>query len=156
MNNLDGALKMHEKALQLSHRINDRHGIRQYLNNKGLIFEERAQFENAMNIYAECLSISKQMNEKRSICVSYCNIGYILEYQGAFTQSLKYFKRAYDLATKIGYQGFGALWPVRFMGFATSMMTFPLLTWLYLGETITLKTAVTIMLSVVIMIIQMI
>ena len=59
-------------------------------------------------------------------------------------------------ATKIGYQGFGALWPVRFMGFATSMMTFPLLTWLYLGETITLKTAVTIMLSVIIMIIQMI
>ena len=58
--------------------------------------------------------------------------------------------------TKFGYEGFGALWPVRFMGFATSMMTFPILTWLYLGETITLKTAVTIMLSVVIMIIQMI
>ena len=60
------------------------------------------------------------------------------------------------LCTKWGYIGFGNLWAVRFMGFATSMMTFPLLTWLYLGETITLKTAVTIMLSVVIMIIQMI
>ena len=58
--------------------------------------------------------------------------------------------------TKIGYEGFGTLWPVRFMGFATSMMTFPILTYFYLGETITLKTAVTIMLSVVIMIIQMI
>ena len=56
--------------------------------------------------------------------------------------------------TKIGYEGFGALWPVRFMGFATSMLTFPILTWYYLGETITLKTAVTILLSVVIMIIQ--
>ena len=59
-------------------------------------------------------------------------------------------------ATKIGYEGFGNLWAVRFMGFATSMMTFPILTWLYLGETITLKTAVTIMLSVIIMIIQLI
>ena len=56
--------------------------------------------------------------------------------------------------TKIGYEGFGALWPVRFMGFATSMLTFPILTWYYLGETITLKTIVTILLSVVIMIIQ--
>ena len=63
---------------------------------------------------------------------------------------------AFWYCTKIGYQGFGALWPVRFMGFATSMMTFPILTYLYLGETITLKTAVTIMLSVIIMIIQMI
>tara|TARA_B100000073_G_C23411360_1_gene443362 strand:+ start:22 stop:366 length:345 start_codon:yes stop_codon:yes gene_type:complete len=58
------------------------------------------------------------------------------------------------LCTKWGYEGFGALWPVRFLGFATSMMTFPIMTWLYLGETITLKTAVTILLSIVIMIIQ--
>ena len=56
--------------------------------------------------------------------------------------------------TKIGYEGFGALWPVRFMGFATSMMTFPILTYWLLGETITLKTTVTILLSIVIMIIQ--
>ena len=59
-------------------------------------------------------------------------------------------------ATKIGYIGFGSLWPVRFMGFATSMITFPILTYFYLGETIGLKTAVTIMLSVAIMIIQLI
>tara|TARA_Y100000361_G_scaffold116524_1_gene107474 strand:- start:391 stop:735 length:345 start_codon:yes stop_codon:yes gene_type:complete len=58
------------------------------------------------------------------------------------------------LATKWGYIGFGNLWAVRFMGFATSMMTFPIMTYLYLGETITLKTAVTILLSIVIMIIQ--
>ena len=56
--------------------------------------------------------------------------------------------------TKVGYEGFGALWPVRFMGFATSMLTFPILTWYYLGETITLKTALTILLSIAIMIIQ--
>ena len=59
-------------------------------------------------------------------------------------------------STRIGYEGFGALWPVRFMGFATSMLTFPLLTYLYLGEVITLKTAVTLILSVAIMIIQLI
>ena len=58
--------------------------------------------------------------------------------------------------TKIGYQGFGALWPVRFMGFATSMMTFPLMTYFYLGETVSLKTLITLLLALVIMILQLI
>ena len=60
------------------------------------------------------------------------------------------------LATKWGYVGFGSLWPVRFMGFATSMMTFPIMTWLYLGEIITLKTILTLGLAVIIMLIQLI
>ena len=59
-------------------------------------------------------------------------------------------------ATKIGYQGFGNLWSVRFMGFATSMMTFPIMTWLYLGEVMTLKTTITIILALIIMLLQLI
>ena len=59
-------------------------------------------------------------------------------------------------ATKIGYQGFGNLWAVRFMGFATSMMTFPIMTWLYLGETISLKTFLSLGLAVIIMLLQLI
>ena len=58
-------------------------------------------------------------------------------------------------ATKWGYIGFGNLWAVRFMGFATSMLTFPIMTWLYLGETITLKTLVTILLAFIIMLLQL-
>ena len=60
------------------------------------------------------------------------------------------------IATKIGYEGFGTLWPVRFMGFATSMMTFPIMTWLYLGEVITLKTGISILLAIIIMLLQLI
>jgi|TARA_X000001382_G_C3012132_1_gene128874 hypothetical protein len=59
------------------------------------------------------------------------------------------------LATKWGYVGFGNLWAVRFMGFATSMISFPIMTWLYLGETITLKTLVTILLAFIIMLLQL-
>ena len=59
-------------------------------------------------------------------------------------------------ATKIGYQGFGNLWSVRFMGFATSMLTFPIMTWLYLGEILTLKTIITLLLALIIMILQLI
>ena len=59
-------------------------------------------------------------------------------------------------ATKIGYIGFGNLWSVRFMGFATSMLTFPIMTWLYLGEVMTLKTILTLGLAIIIMLIQLI
>ena len=58
--------------------------------------------------------------------------------------------------TKFGYEGFGALWPVRFMGFATSMMTFPIMTYLYLGEPMSVKIIVTIGLALIIMLIQLI
>ena len=60
------------------------------------------------------------------------------------------------LATKWGNIGFGNLWAVRFMGVATSMMTFPIMTYLYLGEPMSLKVIVTLILAVVIMIIQII
>ena len=59
------------------------------------------------------------------------------------------------VATKLGYIGFGNLWAVRFMGFATSMMTFPIMTWLYLGEAVTLKTGITIILAFIIMLLQL-
>ena len=59
-------------------------------------------------------------------------------------------------ATKIGYEGFGNLWSIRFMGFATSMLTFPVMTYFYLGEVITLKTSITILLAIAIMILQLI
>ena len=59
------------------------------------------------------------------------------------------------LCTKWGYLGFGNLWSVRFLGFATSMMTFPIMTYFYLGETITLKTLVTILLAFIIMLLQL-
>ena len=60
------------------------------------------------------------------------------------------------LATKIGYQGFGNLWAVRFIGFATSMFTFPFMTYFFLGEPMGLKTILTLGLATVIMIIQLI
>jgi len=59
-------------------------------------------------------------------------------------------------ATRIGYEAFGNLWSIRFMGFATSMLTFPVMTYFYLGEVVTLKTSITILLAIVIMIVQFI
>ena len=58
-------------------------------------------------------------------------------------------------ATKWGYIGFGNLWAVRFLGFATSMITFPIMTYFYLGEPMTLKVIITLLLAIIIMILQL-
>ena len=59
------------------------------------------------------------------------------------------------LCTKWGYIGFGSLWAVRWMAFSTSMLVFPIMTYFYLGETITLKTLISIILSIIIMLLQL-
>ena len=60
------------------------------------------------------------------------------------------------LGTKWGYIAFGNLWSVRFVGFAMSMLTFPIMTYFYLGEPMTLKVWVTLGLAVIIMLLQLI
>ena len=57
--------------------------------------------------------------------------------------------------TKWGYIGFGSLWAVRFMGFATSMLVFPIMTYFYLGEPMNLKVILTIILAIIIMLLQL-
>jgi len=58
--------------------------------------------------------------------------------------------------TKVGYSALGdSAWSVRFIGFGTSYLIFPLLTWQLLGESMfTLKTMLCIFLSMVIVFIQ--
>ena len=59
-------------------------------------------------------------------------------------------------STKYGFQGFGELWPIRLMGFAVGMISFPFITYFMLGEGITIKTGVSIILAIAIMLLQLI
>ena len=59
------------------------------------------------------------------------------------------------LGTKWGYVAFGNLWSVRFIGFAMSMLTFPIMTYFYLGEAMTMKTFLTLGLAIIIMLLQL-
>ena len=59
-------------------------------------------------------------------------------------------------STKFGFQGFGELWPIRLLGFAVGMMTFPFITYLVMGEGITLKTGISLILATVILLLQLI
>ena len=59
-------------------------------------------------------------------------------------------------STRLGFQGFGELWPIRLLGFAVGMIIFPIITYMVLGEGITLKTGISITLAGIIMLLQLI
>ena len=58
-------------------------------------------------------------------------------------------------ATRILYISLDSVWSIRFIGFGTSYLVFPVMTWILLGESMfTLKTLLCIALSIVILMIQ--
>ena len=59
-------------------------------------------------------------------------------------------------STKYGYLGFGNLWSIRLLGFAVGIISFPFITYLVLGEGVTLKTGISLGLAVIIMLLQLI
>ena len=60
------------------------------------------------------------------------------------------------LCTKWGYLGFGNLWAVRWLGFGASMITIPIMSYFYLGEPMTLKVWISLILAIIIMLLQLI
>ena len=58
--------------------------------------------------------------------------------------------------TEYGYLGLGSLWGVRFLVFASSYFVFPFLTYYFLNEGLTIKTTLSILLSIIIILIQLI
>tara|TARA_R110000744_G_C19029290_1_gene525201 strand:- start:54 stop:398 length:345 start_codon:yes stop_codon:yes gene_type:complete len=59
-------------------------------------------------------------------------------------------------ASKYVVAGFdGLLWPGRLIGFSTGMIIMAILTYTHLGETITLKTGVTLLLAFIIVMVQL-
>ena len=60
------------------------------------------------------------------------------------------------ICTKWGYLGFGNLLAVSWLGFGASMITFPIMTYFYLGEPMTLKVWISLILAIIIMLLQLI
>jgi len=61
---------------------------------------------------------------------------------------------AYIMATRYLMEGFGVLWPGRLIGFALGIITFYFLTKFHMGEGLTLKTGITLVLATAIVLIN--
>jgi len=59
-------------------------------------------------------------------------------------------------STKYAFEGFGGLlWPGRLLGFAIGMVSFPIITWVVMGEGVTLKSTISVGLAIIIMLLQL-
>lgn len=58
-------------------------------------------------------------------------------------------------STRLSYSGFGVLWPGRMLGFAVGVIIFAILSQIFMGEAINLKTALCLILSGLIICIQL-
>jgi len=59
-------------------------------------------------------------------------------------------------ATKLVVEHFdGLLWPGRFIGFASGMIVFALMTWFFLGEGVNFKTAISLVLAIALICVQL-
>lgn len=59
-------------------------------------------------------------------------------------------------ATKFAVDYFdGLFWPGRFLGFASGILVFAILTWLFMGEGISLKTGVSLLLATALIAVQL-
>lgn len=54
----------------------------------------------------------------------------------------------YITGTRYGAEAFGSLWPQRFLSFAVGIVVFGILTYLVLGESMSLKTWISILLAI--------
>ena len=63
---------------------------------------------------------------------------------------------AFIMATKYAYEHFdGLLWPGRFLGFALGISSYAILTWIFMGEGISLKTFTSLILATGIICVQL-
>jgi hypothetical protein len=58
------------------------------------------------------------------------------------------------LATKMSYLHFDTVWPGRFLGFSVGIVSYAILTWIFMGEGINIKTALSLILATSIILIQ--
>jgi len=63
---------------------------------------------------------------------------------------------AFIIATKFAFEHFdGLLWPGRFLGFALGISSYAILTWIFMGEGISLKTLTSLILAAGIICVQL-
>jgi two-component system NarL family sensor kinase len=85
---LDSAIKYGSKAIEFSRKRNFNQQLAQSLNDLGIIYTDKAEFEKALALYFESLGIRKQMKDTMGMASLYLKIGIVYQKQGALQKSL--------------------------------------------------------------------
>jgi tetratricopeptide (TPR) repeat protein len=92
--NLDQALKLFEKSIQLYESIDDNEGISSNYNGIGIIYYYKGDYYKSIDYYKKSLKLDEETGEKAKIKSSLNNIGSSYSDLGEFDKALVYYKRA--------------------------------------------------------------
>jgi two-component system NarL family sensor kinase len=85
---LDSAIRYGNEAIALSRKRKYNQQLGQSLNDLGIIYTDKAEFEKALALYFESLGIRKQMQDSMGMASLYLKIGIVYQKQGALQKSL--------------------------------------------------------------------
>jgi signal transduction histidine kinase len=85
---LDSSLYYGNKAIKFSRKINYKRQLAQSLNDLGIIYTDKAEFEKALALYNESLNIRKLLKDSMGMASLYLKFGIVYQKQGSFQKSL--------------------------------------------------------------------
>jgi signal transduction histidine kinase len=86
---LDSAVSYGTKAIAFSRKRKYSQQLAQSLNDLGIIYTDKAEFEKALKLYYESLGIRKQLKDSMGMASLYLKIGIVYQKQGALQKSLE-------------------------------------------------------------------
>jgi predicted ATPase/class 3 adenylate cyclase len=99
----DEALALQEESLAIKREIGDRRAIAISLGSLGVLLMHVNDLARAEACFQEAIQITEQNNDRTNMAVSLLNYGYLLLLTQKLPQARDNLKRAYALASEIGY-----------------------------------------------------
>jgi len=103
LNNYDKALEYYSKSEALCKKMNNRPKLAVVLNNIGLVYDDRADYKNALSYYLQALKIAEEKDgNKRLMASSLNNIGLIYKNMGRYDDALDFYTRSLKIKQELG------------------------------------------------------
>jgi len=94
------ALSYAEAAFELSEELNYTKGIATSLNNIGVIYSHRGEFDEALNYFLRAVRVHQQSNEQEEMAFTYGNIGNLYSRKGNFNKAREFYEDAMRIFTE--------------------------------------------------------
>ncbi|PCH66497.1 MAG: hypothetical protein COC01_07880 [Bacteroidetes bacterium] len=102
--NLTEAITSYQNGLELSAVLKDTFRLVQCLNNIGIIYDDRGDYDRALSYYLKSLKMKELINDSLGIASSLNNVALIYEMQKNHIKALEYYDRSLNIVIDLGHK----------------------------------------------------